>query len=118
MKKILWFVLLLGLTCCKQGDHQNIEIKNECVDTSVEEVDSQDVAVDSAEMARLKAKFPDDSLVIEETCKLFEEIQYTPEEAAHWDSLNAEGQHLIIRGAERELDTTVNHTRIVFITEK
>ena len=117
MKKILWLVLLLVFTCCKQGGPQNIEIKDGGADTLVEEVDSQDVAVDSAEMARLKAEFPDDSLVIEETCRGYASLYFSPEEAAHMDSMNEDGGYLLVRGAERYLDTIVNHVHLIFVTE-
>ena len=42
---------------------------------------------------------------------------FTPEEAAHWDSMNANGGFLLIRGAERYLDTIVNHYHFIFIPE-
>ena len=42
---------------------------------------------------------------------------FTAEEAAHWDSMNARGAGLLIRGAERNLDTIVNHYHFIFITE-
>ena len=55
--------------------------------------------------------------VIEEVCRDAASDVLTPEEIAHWDSMNANGGRLLIRGAERNLDTIVNHLRIVFITE-
>lgn len=55
---------------------------------------------------------------IEETCWDLENDYYTPEEAAEMDSMNKTGGFLLIRGAERYLDTIVNHTRVVFITQE
>ena len=55
--------------------------------------------------------------VIEKMCKEFSEDKLTPEEIAKWDSMNDEGGYLLIRGAERNLDTVVNHIRLIFITE-
>lgn len=55
--------------------------------------------------------------VIEEVCRDAASDVLTPEEIAHWDSMNANGGRLLIRGAERNLDTIVNHLRIVFITD-
>ena len=57
------------------------------------------------------------SSVIDKVCKQFEGDYLTMDEIAHWDSMNAEGGSLLIRGAERDLDTIVNHVHIVFITE-
>ena len=55
--------------------------------------------------------------VIDDTIEWLSTGTFTEEEAAHWDSMNAEGGSLLIRGAERDLDTIVNHVHIVFITE-
>ena len=55
---------------------------------------------------------------IEEVCKDAEKDILTPEEAAHWDSMNAEGGHMLIRNAERNLDTIVNHLHMVFTTDR
>jgi hypothetical protein len=55
--------------------------------------------------------------VIEKMCKEFSKDKLTPEEIAKWDSMNADGGYLLIRGAERNLDTVVNHIRLIFITE-
>ena len=55
--------------------------------------------------------------VIEEMCRDAADDVLTPEEIAHWDSMNANGGRLLIRGAERNLDTIVNHLHIVFTTE-
>ena len=40
---------------------------------------------------------------------------FTPEDAAHFDSMNATGAGLYIRSAERSLDTIVNHYHLIFI---
>lgn len=55
--------------------------------------------------------------VIESMCKDAMRDTFTAEEAAHWDSMNARGIGLLIRGAERNLDTIVNHYHFIFITE-
>ena len=55
--------------------------------------------------------------VIEKMCKEFSEDVFTPEERAKWDSMNNDGGYLLIRGAERNLDTIVNHIRLIFVTE-
>ena len=55
--------------------------------------------------------------VIEDVCKDFSQDVLTSEEITHWDSMNAEGGYLLIRGAERNLDTTVNHLHLIFTTE-
>ena len=55
--------------------------------------------------------------VIDLMCHTVEDDVLTPEEIEYLDSVNAEGTGLIIRGAERNLDTIVNHTHLVFITE-
>ena len=59
----------------------------------------------------------DHQSIIDEVCKDFSSDILTPEEIIHWDSLNANGGHLLVRDAERNLDTTVNHVHIIFITE-
>ena len=55
--------------------------------------------------------------VIEATCEEFEKDSLSSEDIAYWDSLNATGAHLIVRNAERDLDTIVNHVHIVFTTQ-
>ena len=55
--------------------------------------------------------------VIEEMCRDAADDVLTPEEIEWWDSMNANGATLIVRGAERELDTTVNHMHFKFITD-
>ena len=62
--------------------------------------------------------FHSEESVIETMIKSFEEDSYTEEEAAHWDSMNNEGEYMLVRGAERNLDTIVNHIHLVFIKEK
>lgn len=57
--------------------------------------------------------------VIETMCEEFASDTLTSEESAHWDSLNiTQGGYLLIRGAERDLDTIVNHIHLKFRTEK
>jgi len=56
--------------------------------------------------------------VIDDTIEWLSTGAFTEEEAAHWDSMNAEGGYLLIRGSERHLDTIINHTHVVFITEE
>lgn len=55
--------------------------------------------------------------VIEDVCRDFSKDVLTYEEIAHWDSMNAEGGYLLVRGAERNLDTIVNHLHLIFTTE-
>lgn len=59
-----------------------------------------------------------DSIIIEDVIKSYAADILTPEEAAHWDSMNAEGGYMLVRGAERYLDTVVNHLHFIFITER
>ena len=61
---------------------------------------------------------PKPQSVIERMCHVFASDTFTPEEAVHWDSMNAEGGYLLLRGAERNLDTIVNHVHLIFTTEK
>lgn len=62
---------------------------------------------------------PKHQSVIERMCHEFASDTLTPEEAAHWDSMNTtQGGYLLIRGAERNLDTIVNHVHLIFTTEK
>lgn len=56
--------------------------------------------------------------VIKSVCRELMSDTLTPEEAAHWDSLNADGSRfLFIRRAERDLDTIINHYHVVFSTQ-
>lgn len=55
--------------------------------------------------------------VIEFMCKEAEKDILTPEEAEEWDSMNANGGYMLVRGAERYCDTIVNHLHMIFITE-
>lgn len=57
------------------------------------------------------------SMSIEEICKDVENDVLTVEEVARWDSMNEEEGYVLIRGAERNLDTIVNHLHMIFITE-
>lgn len=61
---------------------------------------------------------PHTQTVIEQACKEVSSDTLKPEEIMYWDSLNAEGEYLFIRGAERNLDTIVNHTHLIFTTEQ
>lgn len=62
---------------------------------------------------------PSQQTLIERVCQEFASDTLTIEEAAHWDSMNATmGGYLLIRGAERNLDTIVNHLHLIFITDK
>ena len=56
--------------------------------------------------------------VIEAVIKSYAYDSLSPEEAAHWDSMNADGGYMLVRGAERHLDTIVNHLHIISITEE
>ena len=50
-------------------------------------------------------------------CRDYSQRELPEQVAAEWDSMNAAGGYLLIRGAERNLDTLVNHTHLIFITE-
>ena len=69
----------------------------------------------SGEKQQLSTKKPEP--VIDYMCKDASEDVLTPEEIEWWDEMNASGATLIVRGAERELDTTVNHMHFKFITD-
>ena len=55
--------------------------------------------------------------VIEYMCKDAADDELTDGEIKHWDEMNEDGGYLLVRGAERELDTIVNHMHFIFITE-
>lgn len=57
---------------------------------------------------------------IKEVCDEVNTWEMSPEVAAHFDSMNAVnyGGGYFIRGAERNLDTIVNHVKIVFMTKE
>ena len=56
--------------------------------------------------------------VIENTCRELMSDTLTPEEAARWDSMHTDdSRFLLIRGAERDLDTVINHYHVVFSTQ-
>ena len=54
---------------------------------------------------------------VDSIIEYFASDSLTIEEAAEWDSMNADGGFLQIRDASRYLDTIVNHRHIVFIPE-
>lgn len=67
----------------------------------------------------------DSESVIASTCRMFDTIVWTEEELARMESFDTiEGNivklhpWILIKGAERELDTCVNHYNISFTTEK
>ena len=62
---------------------------------------------------------PQDSIsTIEFMCKEAEEEKLSQEQIEWFDEMNEEGGYMLVRGAERNLDTIVNHLHMVFITEK
>lgn len=62
---------------------------------------------------------PQDSIsTIEFMCKETEEEKLSQEQIEWFDEMNEEGGYMLVRGAERNLDTIVNHLHMVFITEK
>jgi hypothetical protein len=91
---ILVLILVIGVCCC------NNRADNKSTDG---------VEKDSVEKDTLST--------IEFMCRDAMHDTLTEEEAAHWDSMNANGGFLLIRGAERNLDTIVNHYHFVFTTE-
>lgn len=54
---------------------------------------------------------------IEDFCADFSRSPMPPDVAAEWDSMNARGGYLLVRGSERDLDTMVNHIHIIFTTK-
>lgn len=70
-------------------------------------------------MAGCKSDNPQGSSepVIDFMCKDAAEDKLTQEEIEWWDSANADGGYMLVRGAERNLDTIVNHLHMIFITE-
>ena len=104
MKKILVLILLTTtlLGCKKQQSSQTVSMTNE---------EQQDTIV-------IDPYVPlDGESTIDYMCRIESNVQLTLEEAAHWDSLNSDGGYLLVRGAERDLDTIVNHIRMIFTTE-
>lgn len=63
-------------------------------------------------------KTVDQDSVIERMCRDAESDSLSYEEIAKRDSLNNIGGYLPVRGAERNLDTIVNHLHFIFTTEK
>lgn len=67
---------------------------------------------------------PPDTNVIKDVCEFFDTIEWTEEQVKKFekiDTLNGKpiqvGPWILIRGAERELDTFVNYWNIHFTTE-
>ena len=58
-----------------------------------------------------------DTVTVAEVVEWLNEDTFSVEAAAEWDSMNANGGYLPIRGAERYLDTIINHYHVVFIPE-
>ena len=109
---IFILLVLLSYTGCKRHQANPKETEDSIKIELVKEDFSPRPTPELITGKRLKSE-----PVISETCNDFAYMTYTPEEAAHWDSMNADGGYLLIRGAERVLDTIVNHIHIVFITE-
>ena len=110
MRKLLYIAsALLFLTCCTnsvQGGFTG---------------DSISIVEDNGDTLRI---YCDTGLVDMDTTTVIGEVvnwanaeRYTKAEMAHFDSMNAEGGFLLIREAERHLDTIVNHLHIIFIPE-
>jgi hypothetical protein len=68
--------------------------------------------------ASTKQNNTETSSVIERVCNDAASDSLSLEEIAKWDSLNSKGEYLLVRGAERNLDTVVNHLHLIFTTEK
>lgn len=60
---------------------------------------------------------PTETSTIDEMIEWANNQEWTEEEIAHFDSLN-ENYALLIRGAERELDTIINHYHFYFTTDE
>ena len=73
----------------------------------------------SREKQTEKEKFlpPTETSTIDEMIEWANNQEWTEEEIAHFDSLN-ENYALLIRGAERELDTIINHYHFCFTTDE
>lgn len=68
--------------------------------------------------ASTRQKVTEQDPVIERMCRDAASDSLSHEEKAKWDSLNNKGEYLLVRGAERNLDTIVNHLHLIFTTEK
>ena len=68
--------------------------------------------------ASTREKMTEQDSVIERMYRDAASDSLSYEEEAKWDSLNNKGEYLLVRGAERNLDTIVNHMHFIFTTEK
>lgn len=98
MRNILYILILISslVSCLHNHPKKDVALEAPPIDT---------VAMDTC-----------GEPVIQEVVEWMNQGKFTPEEAAYWDSMANEGC-LFIRGAERHLDTIINHMHIVFIPE-
>lgn len=112
MKHIFYILIFcIGVSCCTSK-------KEESEQKAVEEKIAYILKVDSIKKVHdsiLANIHYDTNTTIGFICDMFDRDLLSPEEIAHWDSLD---DYLLIREAERNLDTTVNHIHIKFITEE
>ena len=118
MKKILILLLSLLVTGCWYTSAESEE--------KTTEIDSVTLAVEGKidplilsygkymEVGRRLGK----TSVIDEMCWDVAWDRLTSEEIAHWDSMNADGGFIFINGADRYLDTIVNHFHMIFRTDE
>lgn len=91
---ILVLILVIGVCCCNnRADNKS----------------TVGVEKDSVEKDTLST--------IEFMCQDAMKMEMTKEDALYFDSMNAKGVGMYVRGAERYLDTIVNHIHMVFIPE-
>jgi len=108
MRKIAYILFIAVLAGC--GKYRGC----------VSDADAQMSMLVSHEEIGATDKFIYDSMytsdVIKNTCKfLAEHTHPNKEEAARLDRIASEGKFYVVSGADRELDTTVNHTRVRFV---
>ena len=113
-KLVLLFLIMLAVGCGQKTSPYFQEAHVSIEDSLMVSFDS----IYKAECRRLNWT-SDDTSKIAWICA-FEKtaLPLTEEEIAYWDSVNEEGSCVIIRDAERDLDTIINHLRYSFAAKK
>lgn len=120
MKKMFIFITLFVFLSCSQSNTQSHSVLNGSDqisnDTLLVEDKNKFDSIYKEECTRL-GWYSEDTSKIAWICA-FEQtgLPLTEEEIAHWDSINALGDGVLIRGSERDLDTIINHLRYWFVT--
>ena len=101
----LTLMFLFTAICCRD--------RSVAIDNRQEQrgFDSQFHSIDSIDIS-------DTLSVIGKAIEVFGSDSLTSEERAYWDSMNNNGGYMLIRGAERNLDTIINYVHLIFTTEK